>query len=138
MPPHLRPPISSQQQKTGYICFRPKANRMVIEGHNAYVNAFANLTDEGLMEGADNLPALTWADRVTARTSTGWTAYYLNCGQGGVLLIEMIHSVWSVLLCDQTYSTEELLAMQTLQLQQRERGSSVVSTAFHRTLEGRL
>ena len=67
-----------------------------------------------------NLPAVLWADRLTVRTSTGLTPYYISCGNEPVLPIELEIPTWRILPWEDVHTTRDLLAIRARQLQRRD------------------
>ena len=93
---------------------------MVERGYKPIVDALAKMTNGGLENWVENLPAVAWDDRTTTRFSTNKTPFYLNCGREAVLPIDIKLPTWKILPWDKVHTTSEFLAKHARQLQQRD------------------
>ena len=100
--------------------YHPQANGMIERGHRPIVDALSKMTDGGLGNWVENLPAVLWADRSTVKSTTGLSPYYVTCGSEPVLPIELEVPTWRILPWSEVHTTAELLAMRARQLQRRE------------------
>ena len=100
--------------------FHPQGNGMVERGHKPIVDALAKMTHGGHGNWLNNLSAVLFADRVTTKSTTGRTPYYLNHGSEAVLPIELQYPTWRVVDFKNIEGTADLLAVRARQLQQRE------------------
>ena len=78
--------------------YHPQSNRLVERGHQHIVDALAKLTAPSGRPG--NCPAhpaaVSWADRITGRKSTGMTPYRVLFGQECLLPVEIAMESWRV------------------------------------------
>ena len=100
--------------------YHPQANGMVERGHKPIVDALSKMTNGGITNWVDNLPAVLWADRTTVRKSTGYTPFYLNCGYEAIMPIELEIPTWRILPWNEVRDTSDLIAMRARQIQRRD------------------
>ena len=55
------------------------------------------MTNRGLKNWMENLPAIAWADKITTCFSTNKTLFYLNYSREMVLSIDMELPTWKIL-----------------------------------------
>ena len=97
--------------------YHPQANGMIERGHKPIVDALSKMSARGYTNWVRILPAILWANRLTVRTSTGLTPYYICYGNEPVFPIELEIPTWQILPWDEIHSTADLLAMRARQLQ---------------------
>lgn len=90
--------------------YHPQANDMIKRGRKPVIDALPKMSDGGSTNWVRNLPAAVWADWSTVRASTGFTTYYISCGNEPVLPIELEVPTWRILPWDDIYTTSDLLA----------------------------
>ena len=100
--------------------YHAPANGMIERGHKPIVDALAKMTDGGLDKWVDNVSGVLLADRVTVKTVTGFSPWYLNYGAEAVLPVETRIPTWRILDWDEVRTTAELLALRARQLQLRD------------------
>jgi hypothetical protein len=100
--------------------YNPLANGMIERGHKPIVAALTKATEGGIDNWVFHLPAVLWADRITAKVTTGRTPFYLEGGREGLLPIDLDFLTWSVLPWHEISSTADLLAMRVRQLEKRD------------------
>ena len=105
--------------------YHPQSNGLVERGNQNIVDALAKLTAPSGKPG--NLPAhlaaVSWADRITVRKSTGMTPYRVVFGQECLLPVEIAMESWRVvdwLRVERAGNKRaELLALRARQLERR-------------------
>jgi hypothetical protein len=100
--------------------FNPPANGMIERGHKPVVAALTKATEGGIDNWVFYLPAMLWADRTTAKVTTGRTPFYLEGGRESLLPIDLDYPTWNVLPWHEVSSTSDLLAMRVRQLERRD------------------
>jgi hypothetical protein len=102
--------------------YHPESNGVVERGHKAIADALSKLTEgsrEAEWHWREHLPAVLWADRTTAKRTTGYAPYRLMFGSDCVLPIETTSPTWNVAHWKDIEDTESLLAMRARQLERR-------------------
>ena len=114
--------------------YNPQANGMIERGHKPVVAALTKATAGGIDNWTFYLPLVLWADRITAKVTTGRTPFYLETGREGLLPIELNFPTWSVLPWEEVTSTADLLAIRIRQLERRDEdlNESLLSVRRHR------
>ena len=76
--------------------YHPQSNGLVERGHQKIVDALAKLTAPSGKPGnwPPHLAAVSWADRITVRKSTGMTPYQVVFGQECLLPVEIAMESW--------------------------------------------
>jgi hypothetical protein len=72
--------------------YHPESNRLIERGHKQITDALSKLTecsDQPEWRWKEHLPAVLWADRTTAKRTTGYTPYRLMFGTDCVLPVEL-------------------------------------------------
>ena len=108
---------------------------MIERGHKPIVDALAKMSGGGKRSWVANLHAVLFADRVTTKTTTGCTPYYLNHGSEAVLPIELEYPTWRISDFQGVQSTSDLLAVRARQFQRREED---LEEATHRLRSTRI
>lgn len=96
--------------------YNPAANGANERGHAVLKEAMLKAS---LSEGDDWvrwLPYALWADRTTARRSTGYSSYQLLYGQHAIFPVDLEYSTFLMEGWDEVHSTEDLLRMRMIQL----------------------
>ncbi len=70
---------------------------MIERSHNPIVDALSKMSDGGSTNCVRNPPAVLLADRLTVRTSSSLTPYYICCGSKLVFPIELEVPTWQIL-----------------------------------------
>ena len=105
--------------------YHPQSNGLVERGHQNIVDALAKLTAPSGKPGnwPAHLAAVSWADRITVRKSTGMTPYRVVFGQECLLPVEIAMESWRVvdwLRVERAGNKRaELLALRARQLERR-------------------
>ena len=107
-------------QRIVVSAYNAPANGLSERGHQPIIDGLSKLAGSGHGDWVSNLHLVMWADRTTARVSTGETPYRLLYGYECVLPIETRIPTWTTLSWGKVVSTADLLAMRTRQLQQRD------------------
>ena len=88
--------------------YNSQANGVVEQGHFAMREALVKACEGKIHLWPDKLPAALFADNVTVRRSTGYSAYYLLHGVDPVLPFDLWESTFLVEGFDQQPSHKEL------------------------------
>ena len=100
--------------------YNPPANGAVERGHSIWIESIWKAT-----EGKTNLwPLLLnqalWADRITAKRTTGCSPYYLLYGQAPTLSFDITDRSWHALEWHKVKTTKDLLTLRIKQLSRRD------------------
>jgi hypothetical protein len=100
--------------------FHPQSNGLVERGHSPLVNALSKYARDRQNDWVRYLPLAMWADRVTIRQSTGYSAFRLLYGQDCLLPVDFTVVSWSMIDWEELREREELLEARMRQLDERE------------------
>jgi hypothetical protein len=100
--------------------FHPQSNGLAERGHSSVVNALAKYSNGRPGDWVRYLSLALWADRVTVRRTTGYSAFRLLYGQDCLLPVDFTVVSWSLLDWDEVKTREDLLAARMRQLDERE------------------
>jgi hypothetical protein len=101
--------------------YHPQSNGLVERGHAPVVNALAKYcNNRQFRQWNAVLPLVLWADRVTVRRSTGYSAFHLVYGRDCLLPVDFTVVSWSLVDWDEVKDREELLMARMRQLDERE------------------
>src|SRR5947209_17031323 len=100
--------------------YHPQANGMVERGHKPIVDALSKICNGDTSKWVKHLHAVLWADRVTAKQSSGQTPYYLLHGAEAILPIELRYPSLPTLQWEEVRTTADLLALRARQLERRD------------------
>jgi hypothetical protein len=107
-------------QQTVISAYHPQANGLVERGHDSIVNSLSKYCSKKPTEWAKYLPLALWADRVSVRRSTGYSAFELVYGRDCLLPVDFTLESWSVVDWEGEVKTrEDLLIARMRQLDQR-------------------
>src|SRR5437667_5503006 len=112
---------------TTISAFHPQANRLVERGHGPIVNSIAKYCDQPA-DWPKYLPLALWADRITIRRSTGYSAFELLYGRECLLPVELAIESWSVVDWEEVKSREELILARMKQLDWRKISETQAAT----------
>ena len=121
--------------------YHPQSNGLVERGHQNIVDALAKLTAPSGKPGnwPAHLAAVSWADRITVRKSTGMTPYRVVFGQECLLPVEIAMESWRVvdwLRVERAWNKRaELLALRARQLERRSENIEKVAEAQRKRRE---
>ena len=107
-------------QNIAISAYHPQSNGLVERGHAPVVNSLAKFATGRKGDWVRFLPLALWADRVTVRASTGYSAFRLMYGQDGLLPVDFTVISWNLLNWDDVRTREDLLAARMRQLNERE------------------
>jgi hypothetical protein len=116
--------------------YNSKANGMIEKGHYQIENALAKTcADSGIDNWVFHLRSVLWSDRITARTSTGYSPFYLDRGREPCLPIELEVPTWRILPWDTVQTTEDLVALRARQFERRDKDLEEAKLAVQRHRE---
>lgn len=88
----------------------PRTYGMIERGHQPLLNTLSKLQKGDPTNWPDRLPALLWADRITAKRTTGYTPFELVYGRDAIEPIHLVKETWdSVVSWPQVRTTKQLL-----------------------------
>jgi hypothetical protein len=67
---------------------------MIERGHKPVVAGLTKAIEGGIDNWVFYLPAILWADRITAKITTGRTPFYLEGGRESLLPIDLDYPTW--------------------------------------------
>ena len=102
-------------QRTVISPYHPQANGLVERGHEPIVNSLAKYSIEP-GDWVKSLPLALWADRISVRRSTGYSAFELVYGRECLLPVELSVKSWGMVDWDSVKSREDLLLARMRQL----------------------
>ncbi len=94
-------------------------NEMIKRNHKSLFDALFKMFDEELKSWINNLHVVLWTNCFIVKFIIDLISFYLQCNSESMLLIELKFSIWRVLSWQKIHIIEDLLAMQTRQLQRR-------------------
>ena len=97
--------------------YNSQANGVVEQGHFALREALVKACSQNISEWPIKLRAALFADNITTRRSTGYSAYYLLYGVDPVLPFDLVESTFLVEGFKRNLSTSTLLALRIRQLE---------------------
>jgi len=107
-------------QRTVVSAYHPQANGLVERGHDAIVNSLAKYCSKNPEDWDKYLPLVLWADRVSVRRSTGYSAFELVYGRDCLLPVDFAPESWSIVDWEGEVKTrEDLLVARMRQLDER-------------------
>ncbi|OMJ15154.1 Retrovirus-related Pol polyprotein from transposon, partial [Smittium culicis] len=99
--------------------YHPQTNGMVERGHVPLVSSLSKYCGRNPSQWPKYLHLALWADRITAKRTTGEAQYKLVYGQDCVLPIESEYETWNTISWKKEMTTEELLLSRIRQLDKK-------------------
>jgi len=75
-------------KRTVVSAFHPQANGLVERGHDSIINSLSKYCSKSPTDWVKYLPLALWADRISVRRSTGYSAFELVYGQDCLLPVD--------------------------------------------------
>ena len=97
-----------QIQQTITSAYHPQMNGLVECGHDSIVNSLAKYSKKP-GDWVKYLPLALWADRISVRRSTGYSAFELVYGHECLLPVELSVASWSLIDGDEIETREDLI-----------------------------
>ena len=82
-------------KRTVVSAYHPQANGLVERGHDSIVNSLSKYSKK-VGEWVRHLPLALWADRVSVRRSTGYSAFEMVYGRECLLPVQFSLLSWSM------------------------------------------
>ena len=95
-------------QQTIISPYHPQSNGLVECGHESIVNSLAKYSKKP-DDWVKNLMLALWADRISVRRSTGYSAFELVYGRECLLPVELSVMSWSLIDWDGIKDREDLI-----------------------------
>jgi hypothetical protein len=105
-------------QQTIVSPYHPQANGLVERGHDSMVNSLAKYSKRP-GDWVEHLPLALWADRISVRRSTGYSAFELVYGRDCILPVELSVTSWSLVDWDAVKDREDLILARMQQLDEQ-------------------
>ena len=106
-------------RRTVVSAYHPQANGLVERGHDSIVNSLSKYSNK-VGDWVKYLPLALWADRVSVRRSTGYSAFEMVYGRECILPVQFSSLSWSMVDWEGEVRThEDLLLARMRQLDQR-------------------
>ena len=116
--------------------YHPQSNGLVERGHDAMINSLSKYCQGQQGKWYQYLPLALWADRVSIRRSTGYSAFRLLYGRDCVLPVEFAVSSWAMVNWGEIRTTEDLLMARMKQLDLRNLEEARAAEALKRSRLG--
>ncbi|MDS9995181.1 transposase family protein [Xanthomonas sp. A2111] len=100
--------------------YYPEAEGMVERGHQVIKDALVKMCGTSAEKWRHYLPLVLFADRITAKRTTGFSPYELVFGQKAVLPVDLEAESYLGVDWDTVKTTEELLCARMMQLEKKE------------------
>ena len=116
--------------------YHPQSNALVERGHADFVNALSKFCagKSGVAKWPKYVPLALWADRVSVRRTTGYSAFQLVYGRDCLLPVDFIVASWSVVDWEaEVRSREDLLLARMKQLDERVLAESWATAELERS-----
>jgi hypothetical protein len=124
-------------QRTVVSAYHPQANGLVERGHDAIVNSLAKYCSKEPGKWVEYLPLALWADRVSIRRSTGYSAFELVYGRDCLLPIDFSPASWSVVDWEgEVKDREDLLVARMRQLDEQALNEARAAAELKRSRQG--
>ena len=96
--------------------YNPQANGNIERGHGIYIDSIWKVLQGKTYKWPNILDTAIWADRITAKRTTGCSPYYLLYGQQPLQSFDIMDRSWHVLPWMKVQTTKELLSLRIKQL----------------------
>lgn len=103
-------------RRTIVSAYHPQANGLVERGHDSIVNSLSKYSKSNWKQ---YLPLALWADRVSVRRSTGYSAFELVYGRECLLPVQFSVMSWNMVDWEEVHTREELLLARMRQLDEK-------------------
>ena len=124
-------------KRTVVSAYHPQSNGLVERGHDPIVNSLSKYCSKEPTKWPQYLPLALWADRVSIRRSTGYSAFELVYGRDCLLPIDFSPASWSVVDWEGEVKTrEDLLLARMRQLDERVLMESRAAGELERSRKG--
>jgi hypothetical protein len=105
-------------KRTVVSAYHPQANGLVERGHEPIVNSLAKYSGK-TGDWTKYLSLALWADRISVRRSTGYSAFELVYGRECLLPVQFSVASWSMVDWEAVQNREDLILARMRQLDQR-------------------
>ena len=117
--------------------YHPQANVLIELGHDTIVNSLAKYCGREPEKWVQYLPLALWADRVSIRWSTGYSAFEIVYGRDCLLPIDFSPASWSVVDWEgEVKSRDELLVARMRQLDEQALDEARAAAELERSRKG--
>jgi hypothetical protein len=99
--------------------YHPQSNGLVERGHAPIVNSLSKYCSQNKKTWYQYLALALWADRISVRRPTGYSAFQLLYGRECILPIDLAISSWATVDWNAVKSRDDLIAARMQQLDQR-------------------
>ena len=106
-------------QNTTISAYHPQTAGLVERGHGPIINAIAKYSQNNPEQWPTHLSLALWADRISIRRSTGYSAFELLYGRDCLLPVELMVESWQTVDWEAVQSREDLIHARMEQLDQR-------------------
>jgi len=106
-------------KRVSISAYHPQSNGLVERGHDAIKNTLSKYCRGRVNSWHRYLPLTLWADRISVRQSTGYSAFELVYGRSCLLLIEFELSSWSTVDWEEVRTREDLIEARMAQLDEK-------------------
>jgi Integrase core domain len=113
--------------------YNSQANGVIKHGHFIIREALVKACNRNISKWPDLIHHAFFADRVTTRKATGFSPYYLLYGVDPVLPLDLFKATYLVSGFKKNITTEELLALQILQLAKHDSDIKQAAETLHQS-----
>src|SRR5271170_7842804 len=103
-------------QNTVISAYHPQTAGLVERGHAPIVNSLAKYCQHSPSSWPKHLSLALWADRISVRRSTGYSAFRLVYGRDCVMPVELSLPTWSLSDWERLRTREEMLEARMMQM----------------------
>ena len=106
-------------QNTVISAYHPQTAGLVERGHDAIINSLAKYCSHSPESWPRHLSLALWADRISVRRSTGYSAFELLYGRECLLPVELMIESWQTVDWEAIETREDLILARMQQLDHR-------------------
>lgn len=123
-------------KRVSIAAYHPQSNGLVERGHAPIVNSLSKHCGQHKNDWVKYLPLALWADRISVRRSTGFSAFRLLYGRDCILPIEFSSPTWGTVDWGSVRTRDDLIAARVKQLDQRTLDEALAAERLERSRLG--
>ena len=114
-------------QNTVISAYHPQTAGLIERGHSPIVNSLAKYGQNPPSNWPRHLSLALWADRISVRRSTGYSAFELLYGRECLMPVELVLESWQTVDWDAVKTREDLILARMQQLDHRRISESIAA-----------